>query len=770
MHITKKSTIHTQVSERVFHRWIIHQIDLANYIGPRHHTLTTGLLDDGIILWELVSFLSKKQLPKINTTATSNKFHRGANLATTLTFLKEKEGLKIAACAHDITEHKAKYILSLIQLIITKYQIPRPVQSPERDGLEWLQKTTQIPNTSLTNIEPAHLFQLMKQLKPDIARPIDLAQAIEQGRKDFRIPDLIKPDELNFDSFVNLLYINYYRQLIENPPAFLKIVELPAPSPNPKPTTAPALAPANGAKPVLSAPKPVTTAPKPVTTAPKLVVASKPVPPIPISSKSVVTINLTLPTEASSEPSRAKSHSRHSDKKSRDKQPHKDREGSQKSSESKCRDHRRGDPSKELQVTTTEETLAKPIESCGLSAHSKKKPKFHSKSDPGENKSGLKAHSGPKKRLSDPINLSLSRTKQHALAPAADSPRFDKMFSKNYIFQQSMVCTTRAPVIKLVTYIDTLFINLPPCLFEQNSIMNVYVMDPQGNPISCVVNESLCIATFISSTTGRYTIKIGPDENHITEEIYFDVELPQTRFFEKIIPTVDPPLTYDSKSIVSGPENEVLESRIVRGRNGIWAIWLKPAEPGFYDCKVFDATESVLLWCQAFNLTASELPKRKTSKSPSNKQNSSSGISDLKPHLCLPPVTSSIGVSIFHAPLSGENAFFLRFVQDNVGPYSLGIQWKENQLAPFSLEFPKPHNLTIVFLNPVPEWEPEFSAHLVSPRGQIILGEIKKFENETQHTIFAIMFIVPSKDILKPHTFQMFHQGYPLLDHSCELN
>src|SRR5690606_28733409 len=93
-------------------------------------TLTTGSLDDGSILWNLLSQLSGKSLPKMDPP--KSRTHKILNLGVSLKFLEESNIKLVAIGAEDILDHVNKLILGLIWTIILRFQIcaSLPVAAP----------------------------------------------------------------------------------------------------------------------------------------------------------------------------------------------------------------------------------------------------------------------------------------------------------------------------------------------------------------------------------------------------------------------------------------------------------------------------------------------------------------------------------------------------------------------------------------------------------------------------------------------------------------
>lgn len=115
-----RKSIYHQAHIQVFTRWCNSHLRFRQLEIPAGH-LTTGSLDDGSILWHLLSQLSGKTLPKMDPP--KSRTHKILNLGVSLKFLEESHIKLVAIGAEDILDHVNKLILGLIWTIILRFQI-----------------------------------------------------------------------------------------------------------------------------------------------------------------------------------------------------------------------------------------------------------------------------------------------------------------------------------------------------------------------------------------------------------------------------------------------------------------------------------------------------------------------------------------------------------------------------------------------------------------------------------------------------------------------
>lgn len=120
------------------------------FLEIKEGTLLTGALDDGKILWHLLSSISGKTLPKLNENP-KFRIHKLENLSISLKFLEQEKIKLIGIAQEDILDHNPTLILGLIWTIVLRFQISKgsgekesmkDVGQVKRDIMDWFSEQT----------------------------------------------------------------------------------------------------------------------------------------------------------------------------------------------------------------------------------------------------------------------------------------------------------------------------------------------------------------------------------------------------------------------------------------------------------------------------------------------------------------------------------------------------------------------------------------------------------------------------------------------------
>lgn len=209
--------------EKVFTRWCnIHLKKRDQKIEDG--TLTKGALDDGFILWHLLSQLSGKTLRKLDPP--KMRTHKLGNITCTLQFLVEENIKTVGIGCEDILDRNAKLIMGLTWTIILRYQISGDgsMSDAKKAIIAWL-NSVGIPCTILKDVfsDGIQLSNLVNILSPgsidnknlDGTKEENTDYAMGVAEKYLDIPRICDCEDLvgDFrDEKIVMTYVSFYKE------------------------------------------------------------------------------------------------------------------------------------------------------------------------------------------------------------------------------------------------------------------------------------------------------------------------------------------------------------------------------------------------------------------------------------------------------------------------------------------------------------------------------------------------------------------------------
>jgi len=178
---------HQRRQEKVFTKWCNSWLK-NRFLEIPPGTLCSGSLDDGKILWNLLSEISGKTLPKLSVPKYFMRIHKLENLSISLQFLADENIKLVGIAQEDILDHNVRLILGLVWTIILRFQIAvgstSDAQGAKQELFEWVESVSEAaeqnqPQTEENSRQPSRKKDKKeKSSLPDAAQLVTLVNAL----------------------------------------------------------------------------------------------------------------------------------------------------------------------------------------------------------------------------------------------------------------------------------------------------------------------------------------------------------------------------------------------------------------------------------------------------------------------------------------------------------------------------------------------------------------------------------------------------------------
>eukprot|EP01125_Pyxidicula_operculata_P017672 TRINITY_DN622_c0_g2_i1.p1 TRINITY_DN622_c0_g2~~TRINITY_DN622_c0_g2_i1.p1 ORF type:complete len:688 (-),score=167.86 TRINITY_DN622_c0_g2_i1:1193-3256(-) len=215
-----------KLQEKVLTRWCNHVLKDRNIrIAP--NTLFSGVLDDGLILWNLVEVLANVSLPNITKKA-NFRIQKLSNIETSINYLSQQRLQLSGVNSEVILARNITFILRLLWTILLRYQVPSGKENYTQHSMQvyilsWLNSIGVAASNLTQDFQNGmKIYQIFDAFKPGMIDaqslrtqpPMDIIELVmTTSENELGFPRIVEPSDFTTETphpMVTILYLSFY--------------------------------------------------------------------------------------------------------------------------------------------------------------------------------------------------------------------------------------------------------------------------------------------------------------------------------------------------------------------------------------------------------------------------------------------------------------------------------------------------------------------------------------------------------------------------------